>query len=50
LGHSFFITAIVAALFGFSGVSGAAAELAQMLFGLFLVLFAVLLLIGLRRR
>jgi uncharacterized membrane protein YtjA (UPF0391 family) len=47
---TFFIVAIVAALFGFSGIPAAAAEIAQVLFVLFLVLFAVSLLAGLRRR
>jgi uncharacterized membrane protein YtjA (UPF0391 family) len=46
---SFFIIAIVAALFGFTGISGTIADLAQMLFVVFLVLFAVSLLVGLRR-
>jgi uncharacterized membrane protein YtjA (UPF0391 family) len=46
---TFFLIAIVAALVGFSGIPAGAAEIAQMLFILFLVLFAVSLLIGLRR-
>jgi uncharacterized membrane protein YtjA (UPF0391 family) len=46
---TFFIIAIVAALFGFSGISGGVADLAQMLFVLFLVLFAISLLVGLRK-
>jgi uncharacterized membrane protein YtjA (UPF0391 family) len=46
---SFFLIAIVSALFGFSGIAAGAADIAQMLFVLFLVLFAVSLLIGLRR-
>lgn len=46
---TFFLIAIVAALFGFSGIAAGAADIAQMLFVLFLVLFAVSLLIGLRR-
>ena len=47
---SFFLIAIASALFGFSGIAAGAADVAQMLFVLFLVLFAVSLLIGLRRR
>ena len=47
---TFFIIAIVAALFGFSGVAAGAADIAQILFIVFLVLFAVSLLVGLRRR
>lgn len=46
---TFFMIAIVAALFGFGGIGGGVADLAQMLFVLFLVLFAVSLLVGLRR-
>ena len=47
---TFFIIAIVAALFGFSGIASGVAEIAQLLFVFFLVLFAVSLLVGLRRR
>lgn len=47
---SFFIIAVVAALFGFSGISHELADIAQMLFVFFLVLFALSLLVGLRRR
>jgi uncharacterized membrane protein YtjA (UPF0391 family) len=46
---TFFLVAIVAALVGFSGIAAGAANIAQMLFILFLVLFAISLLIGLRR-
>ena len=46
---TFFLIAIVAALFGFSGVAVGAADIAQMLFIVFLVLFAISLLIALRR-
>jgi uncharacterized membrane protein YtjA (UPF0391 family) len=47
---TFFLIAIAAAVFGFSGFAAGAAEIAQLLFVLFLVLFAVSLLIGLRNR
>jgi uncharacterized membrane protein YtjA (UPF0391 family) len=47
---TFFIIAIAAALFGFSGIAAGAAEIAQIIFVLFLVLFAVSLLVGLRKR
>ena len=47
---TFFIVALAAALFGFSGIAAGAAEIAQILFVVFLVLFAVSLLVGLRKR
>lgn len=46
----FFIVALVAAIFGFGGVAAGAASIAQILFGLFLVLFLVSLIMGLGRR
>jgi uncharacterized membrane protein YtjA (UPF0391 family) len=46
----FFIVAIVAALFGFSGIASGVADVAQLLFVFFLVLFALSLVVGLRRR
>ncbi len=46
----FFIVALVAALFGFTGISIAAAGVAKILFFLFLVLFLVSLVAGLARR
>lgn len=46
----FLVVAIVAAVFGFGGVSVAAAGIAKLLFFLFLVLFLVSLLSGLLRR
>ena len=46
----FFIIAIVAALFGFSGIATGFADGAQLVFIFFLVLFAISLLVGLRRR
>ena len=43
----FLIIAIVAGLFGFTGVEQASATIAQWLFGIFLVLFVGALAIGL---
>ncbi len=41
---TFFIIALVAALFGFGGIASASAGIAQILFFVFLVLFVVALL------
>jgi len=46
----FFIIALVAALFGFTGIAIGAAEIAKVLFLIFLLLFAVSLVVGLLRR
>ena len=46
----FFIIALIAALFGFTGIAIGAAEIAKVLFLIFLVLFAVSLVVGLLRR
>jgi uncharacterized membrane protein YtjA (UPF0391 family) len=46
----FFVIAIVAALFGFGGIAAGAAEIAKVLFFIFLVLFVVSLVAGLFRR
>ena len=46
----FLVIALVAGLFGFGGVASAAAGIAKVLFGLFLVLFLVSLVIGATRR
>jgi uncharacterized membrane protein YtjA (UPF0391 family) len=43
----FLLIAIVAGIFGFSGVEAASATIAQWLFGIFLVLFLGALIIGL---
>ena len=43
----FLLIAVVAGIFGFSGVEEAAATIAQWLFGIFLVLFVGALVIGL---
>jgi uncharacterized membrane protein YtjA (UPF0391 family) len=46
----FFIVALVAALFGFTGVEAAAGGIARILFMVFLVLFVISLIGGLARR
>jgi len=46
----FFVIALVAALLGFGGIAMASAEIAHILFVLFLVLFVVTLVLGLVRR
>jgi uncharacterized membrane protein YtjA (UPF0391 family) len=46
----FFALALVAALFGFGGIAGAAAGIAKILFGIFLVLFVVSLIANAVRR
>lgn len=43
----FFVLAIVAALFGFGGIAVASAEIAKLLFFVFIVVFAVSLIMGL---
>jgi uncharacterized membrane protein YtjA (UPF0391 family) len=43
----FLLIAIVAGIFGFTGVEQASASIAQILFGIFLVLFIGALVIGL---
>jgi uncharacterized membrane protein YtjA (UPF0391 family) len=43
----FLLIAIVAGIFGFTGISEASATIAQVLFGIFLVLFVGALAIGL---
>ncbi len=43
----FFVISIVAALFGFTGISAATADVARLLFYVFVVIFAVLLVLGL---
>ena len=42
----FFIVSIIAALFGFTGIAAGAAEIAKILFFLFLVLCAIFLALG----
>jgi uncharacterized membrane protein YtjA (UPF0391 family) len=43
----FFIVSLVAALFGFTDISAASADVARVLFYIFLVIFLVLLVLGL---
>jgi uncharacterized membrane protein YtjA (UPF0391 family) len=43
----FFLVSIVAAVFGFTGISVASADIARILFYIFLVIFLVLLVLGL---
>ena len=42
----FFVVAIVAAAFGFTGIAASATEIAKVLFYIFLVLFVASLLLG----
>lgn len=42
---TFFVIGIIAAIFGFTGIAAGAASIAQLLFGLFLVLFIVSLVV-----
>lgn len=46
----FFIIALVAGLFGFTGIAVAAAGLAKILFWIFVVLFLISLVVGVRAR
>ena len=46
----FLVIALVAALFGFTGIAASAVGIAKILFVVFLVLFAVSLIFGLMRR
>jgi uncharacterized membrane protein YtjA (UPF0391 family) len=46
----FFVIALIAALFGFGGIAVGAAEIAKILFFVFVVLFVVSLIAGLVRR
>jgi uncharacterized membrane protein YtjA (UPF0391 family) len=46
----FFVIALVAALFGFTGIAAGAVEIAKILFFVFVVLFIGSLLLGLMRR
>lgn len=43
----FFIISLIAAVFGFAGISEAATDIAQVLFYIFLAIFAVMLVAGL---
>jgi uncharacterized membrane protein YtjA (UPF0391 family) len=46
----FFIVALIAALFGFTGIAAGAVEIAKILFFVFILLFVVSLLVGMMRR
>jgi uncharacterized membrane protein YtjA (UPF0391 family) len=43
----FFLVALVAAVFGFSGIAEGAVEISKILFGIFLAICVILLIIGL---
>lgn len=47
---AFFIVAVIAAVFGFTGIAVAAAGIAKLLFFLFLILFLASLVMGLLSR
>ncbi|MDY0211883.1 MAG: DUF1328 domain-containing protein [Desulfuromonadaceae bacterium] len=42
----FFVIAIIAALFGFTGIAAAATDIARILFFIFILLFVIALLAG----
>ena len=46
----FFVIALIAAVFGFTGIAAGAVEIAKILFFIFIVLFVASLLMGLIRR
>ncbi len=46
---TFFVIAIIAAIFGFGGIASSAAGIAKFLFGLFIVLFLLSVIFGRRR-
>ena len=46
----FFVVAIIAAIFGFGGIAVAAAGIAKILFFVFIVLFAISLVMSMARR
>jgi uncharacterized membrane protein YtjA (UPF0391 family) len=47
---TFFVIAIIAAVFGFGGIAAGATSIAKILFFLFLLLFVISLIFGLVRR
>ena len=47
---TFFVVAIIAAVFGFGGIAAAATDIAKILFFIFLVLFVISLIVGAFRR
>ncbi len=46
----FFLVAVVAAVFGFGGITSAALGIAKILFFIFLIMFVISLVMGLNRR
>lgn len=46
----FFVIALIAALFGFGGVAAGAASIAKILFFVFLIGFAISLVVGLSKK
>jgi len=44
----FLVVAIIAAVFGFGGIAAAATDIARVLFFIFLVLFVIVLVLGIR--
>jgi uncharacterized membrane protein YtjA (UPF0391 family) len=46
----FFVIAVIAALFGFGGIAAGAVEIGKILFFVFLVIFAVTVILGLINR
>jgi uncharacterized membrane protein YtjA (UPF0391 family) len=46
----FFVIALIAALFGFTGIAAGAVEIAKILFFIFILLFLASLVMGLMRR
>ena len=46
----FFVVALIAAVFGFTGIAVGAAEIAKILFFIFIVIFLATLLLGVFRR
>jgi len=46
----FFVIALIAAVFGFTGIAVGASEIAKMIFVIFLALFVISLLVGMFRR
>lgn len=46
----FLVVALVAGLFGFGGIASASADIAKILFGIFILLFLVSLIVGAVRR
>jgi uncharacterized membrane protein YtjA (UPF0391 family) len=47
---TFFVIAIIAAIFGFGGIAAGAVEIAKILFFIFLVMFVVTLAMGLIKK